>query len=138
MNKIKGVKHLLIVDSDEVTLELMSRFLENEGFEVKVAQSSRAALDQINDPNLAMVITEAELPHLSGFDLVSIMRKCQVNVPVVFLTGTRDQGVLHEAKHTGAARVLSKQVDFGNLPNIVRQILAHNPVATASRILRTS
>lgn len=89
---MKITDHILLVDNDEITLELATRFLENAGYAVRATTRSSEALEMLSHPGLKLVISEIELNHLTGFDLLAITHKCQIDVPVVFLSHVDDPG----------------------------------------------
>lgn len=126
----------MLIDNDEVTLELAARFLENAGFVVRKTTSSQSALEMLSHPGLQLVISEVNLRHLNGFDLASIMQKCQIDVPLIFMTSSADEGTRLEAELLGAARFLSKKQDFESLPNIACQVLGLPDAASTVSSLR--
>lgn len=121
---MKITDHILLVDNDEITLELATRFLENAGYTVRATTRSSEALEMLSHPGLKLVISEIELNHLTGFDLLAITHKCQIDVPVVFLSHVDDQGTQTEASHLGVAAFLSKKAEFGELPKVARALLS--------------
>lgn len=131
---MKTTEHILLVDNDEVTLELARRFLENAGFVVRATRYSSEALEMLSHPGLKLVVSEIDLRHLNGFDLLNIMQKCQVEVPVVFLTNSDDAGTRLEAMQMGADAVLSKMAEFGDLPKVAQALIDGQslPTPTAS------
>lgn len=121
---MKITEHILLVDNDEITLELATRFLENAGYTVRATSRSSEALEMLSHPGLKLVVSEIELNHLTGFDLLAIMHKCQIDVPVVFLSHADDAGTQTEASQLGGAAFLSKKADFGELPEVARALLS--------------
>ena len=120
---MKITDHILLVDNDEITLELATRFLENAGYTVRATTRSSEALEMLSHPGLKLVISEIELNHLTGFDLLAIIHKCQIDAPVVFLSHVDDPGTQTEASHLGVAAFLSKKAEFGQLPKVARALL---------------
>jgi len=117
------MKRILVVDNDEITLQLTERFLGNFGYEVEAVSTSKLALDKLNQPTYDLIISEIEMPGLNGFDLIKLMSKCHINVPLVFLTSRDDRTTIDEAKHAGIDRVISKKNVYINLPHIIDNLL---------------
>lgn len=120
------MKRILVVDSDEITLELTRKFLTNFGFEVEVAGTSASAMDKLGRPIFDLIVSEIDMPGLNGFDLIKLMQKCQIDVPLVFLSSRDDKTTVQEAKHAGVDRFISKKDDYINLPHILDNILYKN------------
>lgn len=120
---INGMKTILVVDNDEITLQLTDRFLSNFGYEVEAVSTSKLALDRLSRPTYDLIISEIEMPGLNGFDLIKLMNKCQINVPLVFLTSRDDRTTIEEARHAGIDVVISKKNDYINLPHIIDNLL---------------
>lgn len=121
--KFIDMKRILVVDNDEITLELTERFLSNFGYEVEAVSTSKLALDKLNRPTYDLIVSEIDMPGLNGFDLIKLMQKCQINVPLVFLTSRDDRTTIEEARHAGIDRVISKKNDYINLPHIIDNLL---------------
>ena len=117
------MKRILVVDNDEITLELTEKFLCNVGFEVDVANDSKEALNKLGRPVYDLIVSEIDMPGLSGFDLIKLMNKCQIDVPLVFLTNKDDSTTIAEATHAGRCRLISKENEYINLPHILDNIL---------------
>lgn len=118
------MRRILIIDNDEITLALTRKFLENYGYDVTIASGTKQALDELSAPEFDLIISEILMSGLDGFDLVRFLRKCFIKIPVVFLTVKDDETTVREAKSAGIARLISKRVDYPNLPHIVDQVLS--------------
>lgn len=118
------MKRILLIDSDQVTSELTKKYLEDFGFEVKLAVNGKQALDQLNSEGTDLVISEINFSGLTGFDILQLMRKCMIKAPMVFFTSSDDAVTELEAISLGASKLISKRKDFINLPHIVSGLFA--------------
>ncbi len=116
-------KKILIIDDCEITLKLTQKFLMNYGYDVDIAENSSKALEYINNPAYDLVLSEVNMEGLSGFDLLKLMRRYIINIPVVFLTSDDDATTVEEALNQGAIKVISKKREYINLPHIINTIL---------------
>jgi DNA-binding response OmpR family regulator len=80
---------LLIVEDDPNTADLLARFLGKEGYRIVLAQDGRQAMELFASQPPDMVILDAMLPHVDGFDVCAAIRRTS-QVPVLFLTA-RDE-----------------------------------------------
>jgi TonB family protein len=121
-----GTKKILVVDFDQEFLRFLSQFLRNAGFSVSTAADGAAGLEQCKDENPDLIITEAMLPKLHGFELCSrITHSATRKVPVIIVTGVyKDTIYKTEALHTfGASAYFEKPLDPDDLLVSIRKIL---------------
>ncbi len=121
-----GAKKILIVDFDQEFLKFLSRFLRNEGFTVVTAVDGSAGMEMNKSEAPDLVITEAMLPKLHGFELCSrLSHSASRKVPVIIVTGVyRDTVYKTEAMHTfGAAAYFEKPLDPEDLLVSLKKIL---------------
>ena len=76
---------VLLIDDDEELGELLSRFLEKEGFAIEVAVDGSNGLARARDGEHSAVILDVMMPGMNGFDLLRELRRSS-NVPVIMLT----------------------------------------------------
>lgn len=67
-----GKKVILVVEDDEDTRRVVSKLLENRGYEVKVAEDGADALLQIGKRDFDLIISDIMMPNLDGFKLLEI------------------------------------------------------------------
>lgn len=83
---------LVIVVEDETAIaDLLTLYLERDGFDVEVIGDGITALDVILDRNPAAVILDVGLPGQSGTDVCAAMRLAQNWTPVLFCTARDDE-----------------------------------------------
>jgi two-component system OmpR family response regulator len=77
---------LLVVDDEPAMLELLAGSLRYAGFEVLTATRGRAAERIVETERPDLVLLEAKLPDIDGFDVTRRIRRRSAETPVVFLT----------------------------------------------------
>ncbi len=117
------MKKILLIDPVEPNLNLTKRYLENYGYELTAVESAGMALDLLLDPKFDLIISEIDILGLDGFDLCMILKKYQIDIPILFLTNRDDLGTRTESKFSGASGLISKQTEYSTLPFRVREIL---------------
>lgn len=68
-------KKVLIVDDNLDDLETMKNILESDMFEVKVANNGAKALDFLDVEKFNVILTDIQMPTLSGYDLLRLMKE---------------------------------------------------------------
>jgi len=117
-------KKVLVIDFDADFLQTVSQFLRNEGFEVISALDGMAGLEKFKEEEPSLVILEAMLPKLHGFELCSKITKDERRVPVIIMTGVyKDPVYKTEALRTfGATAYFEKPFTLDSLRTTIRRI----------------
>ena len=66
---------ILIVDDDKNICELLRLYIEKEGFETKIANDGKQAIDEFNSFNPDLVLLDLMLPVLDGWQVCREIRK---------------------------------------------------------------
>ncbi len=101
-------KAVLVVDDDPAVARSLRRVLEAEGYEVSVAGSGRAAVEQITQRAFDVVVSDIQMPGMSGVDLLRAIRASDLDVPVILMTGAPSVETAIEAVNLGALKYLPK------------------------------
>ena len=89
---------ILVVDDDPFVGEMLAMILEDEGYGVETAESGEDALDKfIAAPDIGLLISDMNMPGMSGLELIAAIRAANPEIPVILLTGTEDASLGHEA-----------------------------------------
>ncbi len=81
------MKRVISIVEDEKDLnELVRRYLEKDGYEVKSHLTYESAYAQIHNPDIQLWILDIMLDNRSGFDLIEEIRKVNPAVPVIFMS----------------------------------------------------
>lgn len=120
-------KKILIVDYDAASLESLAGIFEPYGFQVIRAADGQSAYEKFKEEKPDIVVLEAILPKIHGFDLTKrISEETHGRVPVIIVTGLyRGPQYRMEALSTfGAADYLEKPVDKEKLLRAVMNLLS--------------
>ena len=85
-----SIPRILIVDDEEGIRDLVSMYLEKEGFEVNSASDGQAALRKIEKNKYDLFIVDVMMPKLDGFGLVREIRRF-TDKPVIMLTAKGEE-----------------------------------------------
>ncbi len=101
---------ILIVDDNVGSLRLLSRILENQNFTTHTAQSGRLALDIVQEDLPDLILLDASMPFMDGFELSKRLKtnKSTENVPIIFISVLEESFNKVKAFQVGAADYLTK------------------------------
>jgi DNA-binding response OmpR family regulator len=119
-------KKILLVDYDAQSLESMAKLLKSQKLLIIKASDGQAAYDKFKSEKPDLVVLEAILPKIHGFDLTKkIAQESGGRVPVIIVTGLyRGPQYKHEALSSfGAADYFEKPVDREKFVSSVMQLL---------------
>jgi CheY-like chemotaxis protein len=122
--------YILVVD-DEPDVESMfrqhfRRDLRASRFVMAFATSARAALEQVKaiaDPSLILILSDINMPGMSGLEMLAEVKAARPNVPVIMITAYGDDDTKMKATKLGAAGLLTKPIDFSLLRHEIDQRL---------------
>ena len=86
-------RRVLVVDDDALVLELTASMLQELGCEVRQERSASEALATIaDDQNIDVLITDINMPGLSGIELAQRARSFRDRLQVILLSGRESKG----------------------------------------------
>lgn len=125
-----GSAHILLIDDEEMLGTLGGEMLKEMGFSPILAANGNEGIRafQQNHRHLAAVITDLNMPGISGADLVIEFQRLNATVPVFMATGHVDGDTLDKLKSQGLAGILHKPFTIGEMQKILAGTL--NPPRT--------
>ena len=116
---------VLLVDDDEVNLLLTAAALRERGFEVTEAPSGSEALAQLSTRAPDVVVLDALMPELDGFETCALLRATPgfESLPVLMLTGLDDEASINRAYQAGATDFFVKSSQWSLLDGRLRYLL---------------
>src|SRR5436305_998748 len=93
---------------------------------MEFAPSAPAALARaadIADPSLILILSDINMPGMSGLEMLPKVKAERPNVPVIMITAYGDEATTKRASELGAAGLLPKPIDFGLLRKEIDQRL---------------
>jgi DNA-binding NtrC family response regulator len=112
-------RNVLIVDTDDDFLEIVSWALLEHGCEVATASTAAQALEMIPPGRFDAVIAERRLPDMDGADFIRRMREKAPGVPVVLVSAYAGSLERSRPADLGAVEVLPKPVKVATLVSLL-------------------
>jgi len=83
---------ILVVDDDAAVRDSVAMLLQSSGYEVSTAANGFEALLQLKKRLPAIVLSDLNMPQMSGFELLSVVRRRFPQVSVIAMSGAYDTG----------------------------------------------
>jgi CheY-like chemotaxis protein len=111
--------YILVVD-DEPDVEHLfrqqfRRDIRSGRFVMEFAASAPERAKTIADPLLILILSDINMPVMSGLEMLPKVKAARPNVPVIMITAYGDESTKRKAAELGAAGLLTKPIDFGLL-----------------------
>jgi CheY-like chemotaxis protein len=111
---------ILVVDDEEHMLNTVRFILESDGFRVMTARNGEEARELAlrmkgKGTRFDLVLTDIQMPGITGVELVDQLRGLGVDAPVLVMTGYNTKGTADELRRKGLGEVLEKPFDEEDL-----------------------
>jgi CheY-like chemotaxis protein len=121
---IENIKHILVVDDEEINTALFGKMIRYLGYRVTVCVDSVKALAMVTEApdRFDMVLADQTMPQLTGAELCYEIKKVNSKIPFVIITGTAnmDFELLRDA---GVKEVILKPVRLNAIKDTISKYL---------------
>ncbi len=124
LNNGRGIRmrmnNILIVDDNDNYLDLLSIFLESEGFDVKITANAVKALKILDEARFRMIITDFHMRGMNGIKLAMKVRQQHPDIDIVMITVDCSPDIVETAVNAGVSHILFKPINTTDLLAITR------------------
>jgi PAS domain S-box-containing protein len=117
--------HLMIIEDDADTLEMLRATLEAHGFEVTACESAAETLELAPANSVDLIISDIGMPDMDGFEMIKRLRELDQykSVPAIALSGYASNKDAKSALAAGFDAHVSKPVDPAELLRLINQLV---------------
>jgi DNA-binding response OmpR family regulator len=116
--------HRILVVEDEIYVaQLNIEVLTRSGYEVDTVQDGVAAWEALNDDSYDLMITDNNMPKLSGVELLKKLRAARMELPIIMATGALPEQEFARSPWLRPAATLVKPYTVGELLRTVKKVL---------------
>lgn len=121
----RGSARVLLVDDEDLIAALLKQGLGELGYEVTAKTSSRDALAAfLSDPTAYdVLVTDLEMPHLSGAELTEHIQKIRPGLPTILVTGVIEDLTPAVLKSYKFDEILSKPQSARDISGCIQRVL---------------
>jgi CheY-like chemotaxis protein len=84
---ISSAHDILVVDDDHAVCESLAMVLTASGYSARTAEHGLDALLQLREKQAAIIISDLNMPQMSGFELLSVVRRRFPQISVIAMSG---------------------------------------------------
>ncbi len=120
------MRTILFVDDEAKVLNGYRRILqsESEDWELHFFERAEDLLEHLRSHPADAVVTDVKMPGMDGLELLAVLKAPEwLNIPVIVVTGLREQGLKRRALDLGAFDLLEKPVNPEDLVARIRNVI---------------
>jgi DNA-binding NtrC family response regulator len=133
----RAAGRVLVVDDHRQARESMAFILEQAGHRVDCVSSAVEALQFLEDHTVDLVMTDLQMPGMSGLEFIRALERRPHGAQLVMVTAHATVASAVEAMRHGAFDYIEKPFDADRLERLVERALAHGRMLDASGALST-
>lgn len=120
---LESVGPVIIVDDDPAVLRSLKFALEIEGLDVRIYSDAQSLLLDDDLPARGCLVIDYAMGGMDGFELIDRLRRRDVRLPAILITGILSREVLERARRIGFCKVLEKPLHDSALLDGIRSAL---------------
>lgn len=117
---------VLLVEDEKIVLDTLKNYIEWERLgidKVYTARGGRSALECVASEEPDIIISDIQIPGITGIQLADIIRQEEYNCKIIFLTGYESFEYAQEAVRLGVEAFLLKPVQFQEVEEVVTRVI---------------
>ena len=127
---------ILIIDDESSIRAALRDILEYEGYTIDEAGDGDAGLKSVLKTNYDAIFCDIKMPKKDGLDFLTELKKEEIQVPVIIMTGHGDIETAVEALKRGAYDFVQKPLDLNRILVTVRNAMSHEMLVQESKSLK--
>jgi len=118
-----------VIDDDDAARQSLEFLLTTAGVNVRTFESAKQFLQAMPEIRSGCIVTDVRMPEISGIDLLREVKRLNVGLPVIVITGHGDVALAVEAMKIGAIDFLEKPFNDDLLLTSVRAAIQKDALA---------
>ena len=123
---------ILVADDEQAVWELLSYVLEDYGYDIVFVSDGQRAVEEFEKGSFEIVITDKNMPKMSGIELLRHVKRLRPSTDVVLITGYPSRRAEVESVQGGAVSLIEKPFDIDEIAQLGAKL------AKRQRELRTN
>ena len=132
----KNKYKILLVDDENSLREMLSILLQREGYQVENAADGAAALTLAQENNYDLIISDIQMPKMTGIDLLRQLREAENDVTVIMMTAFSSTEEAVAAMKLGAYDYITKPFRNDEIRLVINNALEREQLQQENRQLK--
>lgn len=116
---------ILVAEDEAMLRKTIEMKLKKEGYEVVVTTDGRQAIEELDQANPDVIVTDIMMPYASGLEVINFVRqKLNRKTPIIILSAMEQEKVVMEAFELGADDYITKPFSLNELAIRVKRLIA--------------
>lgn len=116
--------NLAVIDDDRMVRDSLASLLRSYGYSCHCFESAEIFLKSVQFPRIQCVLTDIQMPGLSGWQLAEILNASCASTPIILMTASLAFGHGVQARPSNVLGVLAKPFDSVELIDLLEQALS--------------
>ena len=116
---------IMVVDDDLDLVETLTRSLRKMRYDVIGMTDGKEALDRLKDDHheIDLMVTDYRMPNMNGLQLLRNLRKENIFLPVVLMTGYADKRLVEDFMNSGGNGYIEKSFLMEDMAQIISKAM---------------
>ncbi len=128
-------KILVIDDSQQIRDFLANQVLPRAGYRCVSAADGRAGLEMLGKEKPDLVLTDMQMPRMSGLEILQLLAQYKVDIPVVMMTAQGSETIAVEAFHLGVKDYIVKPFTIDDVLRVIEHALSETRLRREKEVL---
>lgn len=122
------MQKILVVDDDLFLLEMIGMIAEGK-YDVTVVNSAQKAVGLLDNNSFDLLITDIVMPEMSGIDLIRIVKKNNLKIPIVVMTGAESY-IVNEVQKLDVQQIVIKPITPTKIEDAIKYVFENQKIAS--------
>ncbi|WP_417886575.1 response regulator transcription factor [Zunongwangia sp.] len=118
------MEKILIIEDNTMVVKSLQFKLKKDGYDVSVAEDGREALRLIKETTFNLVLTDLNLPFVTGNEIIAYLKENQPEIPIIVLSTSTQEDIIMNAFNMGVEDFITKPFSPNELSLRVRRLLS--------------
>ncbi len=129
---------IVVIEDDLDIRDLISEYFKNKNYSVTTFMDAESAYEKLQSGFLCdVILTDLELPMMSGIELIQKLRKANVEIPIIVMTVNQELEVAMKAVALGAFDFIVKPLNMTQLQIALERAIYLRKLSEENQSLRT-
>jgi DNA-binding NtrC family response regulator len=121
---VKGKSKILLIDDDESMRTMLSHVLTKD-YDVFSVEDGKKGIQLLSENRFDAVITDLDMPHVTGYDVIQTVRDRGQFIPIIVITGDYSPESQNKALRFGANDYLRKPFKIDSIRSALSKAVSH-------------